>query len=62
MYVVWLPFMMLNAALLGPGGTPSAVAPLIWGLGLVAGLAPYAFVDWVLARFLRSIGRRDTRA
>jgi hypothetical protein len=59
MYVVWLPFTMLNAALIGPDGTPSAVAPLIWTCGLVAGLGPYVLVDYLLALDRRWRGHRD---
>lgn len=49
MYVVWLPFTMFNAAVVGLDGSPAAVARLIWICGLVAGLAPYALAD-LLAR------------
>jgi hypothetical protein len=53
MYVIWLPFTMLNSALAGPGGAPSAVARLIWMCGLGAGLAPYVLADHLLARSRR---------
>ena len=59
MYVVWLPFTMLNVALLGPGGSPGGGARLIWMCALAAGLAPYALVDDLLARWRRSYGHRD---
>ena len=59
MYVIWLPFTMLNSALAGPGGAPSAVARLIWMCGLAAGLAPYVLADHLLARSRRSRGHRD---
>ena len=59
MYVVWLPFTMLNAALAGPGGTPSTIAPLLWSCGLVAGLAPYALADYLLGLARRRLGYRD---
>ena len=59
MYVVWLPFTMLNVALAGPGGVPSTIARLIWICGLAAGLAPYALADHLLGRWRRSRGHRD---
>ena len=59
MYVVWLVFTMLNVALTGPGGPPTAVATLIWMCGLAAGLAPYALADYLLARWRRVRDRRD---
>jgi hypothetical protein len=59
MYVVWLPFTTLNAALAGPSGVPSAVAPLIWTCGLAAGLAPYTLADYLLRLGRRSRGHRD---
>ena len=62
MYVVWLPFTMLNVALLGPGGSPGGGARLIWMCGLAAGLAPYALVDYLLARWRRPREHRDPAA
>jgi hypothetical protein len=58
MYVVWLPFTMLNVAVTGPDGSPAAVARLIWICGLVAGLAPYALADHLLARRRRARAHR----
>ena len=51
MYVIWLLFTMLKVALAGPGGPPSAIAYVIWIVALMAGLAPYALADYVLARW-----------
>ncbi|MFL5576563.1 MAG: hypothetical protein ACJ79S_11405 [Gemmatimonadaceae bacterium] len=59
MYVVWLPFTMLNVALMGPGGSPGTVARLIRICGLAAGLAPYALVDSLLVRWRRPRDHRD---
>ena len=50
MYVVWLPFTMLNAALAASVDSSAAVANLIWVCSLVAGFAPYALADYFLAR------------
>jgi hypothetical protein len=59
MYLVWLPFTMLNVAVAGPGGPPGAVGYLIWICGLAAGLAPYAVADSLVARWRRAHGHRD---
>ena len=50
MYVIWLPFTMLIVALTGPDLTPGVLARAIWICGLVAGFAPYALADHLLAR------------
>ena len=52
MYVVWLLLTMAVVAIAGPHSLPaplSAIAPIISSL---AGLAPYAFLDYLLNRYL----------
>jgi hypothetical protein len=53
MYVVWLPFTVINGAVAGPDGSPEALARLIWICGLIAGLVPYALADYLLVRWRR---------
>jgi 4-amino-4-deoxy-L-arabinose transferase-like glycosyltransferase len=59
MYVVWLLLSMAVVAIAGPHSLPapiSAIAPIISSL---AGLGPYALLDYVLNRLRRSATRRD---
>jgi hypothetical protein len=56
MYLIWLLFMMLNAALLGPALSQHGLtwlATIIWIAGMAAGLLPYALVDYLIARWWR---------
>jgi hypothetical protein len=55
MYIVWLPFNILQVAIAGatPTGMPAALAWMIWIVSLVAGLAPYALADHLLHRWRR---------
>lgn len=51
MYLVWLPFTMLNAALSRIEQIPAAVSVVIAVSGFFAGLGPYALADHLLARW-----------
>jgi hypothetical protein len=55
MYVVWLLFNMLQAAVAGPTptGTPTVLVWMLWIVSLVAGLAPYALADYLLHHWRR---------
>ena len=56
MYMVWLPFMMLNAALLGPAPSQHGLAwlaTIIWLAGMAAGLVLYALLDYLITRWVR---------
>jgi hypothetical protein len=53
MYVVWLPLMMLQVALVGPEGGPVLVKTAFWVVSLGAGLLPYVLADHLLGRWLR---------
>ena len=57
-YFVWMLITMAVVAVAGPHGLPQPLAMIIWGFSTVAGLAPYALVDYVLHRLRRSGPRR----
>ena len=57
MYLVWLVLTMALVALAGPGGPHGPLAAVIGGVGMIAGLAPYAFADYVLDRWRRAARR-----
>jgi len=48
MYLVWLVITMAYVAIVGPVGVPGPFAAVVWGITMVAGLAPYALADYVL--------------
>jgi hypothetical protein len=50
MYLVWMLFTMIEVAILGPTGLPGLFGTVVSGIGLAAGLAPYAFVDYLINR------------
>jgi hypothetical protein len=58
MYLVWLLLTMAQVAIAGPVRLPAPFAAFAWGINMVAGLAPYALVDYVLDR-LRRAGTRN---
>jgi hypothetical protein len=58
MYVVWMPFTILNAGVVEPDASTGELVRLIWISGLVAGLAPYLLADYLLARRRRARGHR----
>ena len=58
MYLVWLLLTMAQVAIAGPVPLPAPLAVMVWGINMVAGLAPYALVDYVLGR-LRRTGTRN---
>jgi hypothetical protein len=56
MYLVWLGWTMAEVAIVGPygvHGVPHAIGVVVSGLGILAGLAPYALADYVLERWRR---------
>jgi hypothetical protein len=53
-YLVWLLLTMAQVAIAGPGPLPAPFAVLVWCIDMVAGLAPYALVDYVLDRLRRA--------
>jgi hypothetical protein len=59
MYVVWLLFTMLNAALLGPAPSSHGLtwlATMISLSGIGAGLMPYLLIDYLIARWRQPEG------
>jgi hypothetical protein len=59
MYLVWLVFTMAHVAIAGPQGLPGLFGVVVSYLGLAAGLAPYAFVDYLLERRRRAAARKS---
>jgi hypothetical protein len=53
-YLVWMLIAIVQVAVAGPHGLPQPLATLLWVFSMVAGLAPYALVDYVLDRARRS--------
>ena len=49
-YLVWMLITMAQVAVAGPHGLPQPIAIIVWGFSMVAGLAPYALVDYILDR------------
>jgi hypothetical protein len=58
MYLVWLLLTMAQVAIAGPVPLPAPFAVIVWGIDMVAGLAPYALADYLLHR-LRRPGTRQ---
>jgi uncharacterized membrane protein YgcG len=56
-YVVWMLISVVQVAVAGPHGLPQPLATLVWGFSMVAGLAPYALVDYILDRVRRTRSR-----
>jgi hypothetical protein len=54
MYLVWMLFTIVHVAVAGPTRASGAVRQLIGICGVIAGLAPYALADYLLARWRRS--------
>jgi hypothetical protein len=59
MYLVWLVFTMAQVALFGPRGLPGLFGVLVSFIAFAAGLAPYAFVDYILERRRRAVARKS---
>ena len=59
MYVVWLLLTMAQGAIAGPRGLPAPFATIVSIIKLVAGLGPYALLDYLLAHLRRAATRRD---
>jgi hypothetical protein len=57
-YLVWMLIAMAQVAVVGPHGLPQPFEMIVWGLSMVAGLAPYALLDYILHR-LRRTGSRE---
>ena len=58
MYLVWLLLTVAQVAIAGPVGLPAPFAAIVSGIDLVAGLAPYALMDYVLDRRRRAGTRK----
>ncbi len=57
-YLVWMLIAIAQVAVAGPQGLPQPLATLVWAFSMVAGLAPYALVDYVIHRFRRAGTRK----
>jgi len=53
-YLVWMLIAIVQAALVGPHGLPGSIGIMVSGLGMIAGLAPYAVADYILDRIRRA--------
>jgi hypothetical protein len=51
MYVVWVMITMAQALISGPGDLPGPFRAVLFGMKLAAGLAPYAFADYIFHRW-----------
>jgi hypothetical protein len=58
MYLVWLLLTMAQVSIAGPVPLPAPFAVIVWCIDMVAGLAPYALMDYILIR-LRRAGTRN---
>ena len=56
-YLVWLLLTMARVAIAGTLRLPAPLEAIVWGINMVAGLAPYALVDYVLDRISRAATR-----
>ena len=56
-YLVWMLIAIVQVAVAGPHGLPQPLASLLWVFSMVAGLAPYALVDYILDRVRRARSR-----
>jgi hypothetical protein len=59
MYVVWLLFTMAVVAIAGPHSLPAPFSALASIISSLAGLGPYAFLDFLFNRLRRGATRRD---
>jgi hypothetical protein len=57
-YFVWLLLTMAQVAIAAPVPLPAPFTVIVWCLDMIAGLAPYALVDYLLNR-LRRTGTRN---
>jgi hypothetical protein len=53
-YLVWMLMAIAQVAVAGPHGLPRPIAMIVSGFSMVAGLAPYALVDYLLDRLRRA--------
>jgi len=58
MYLVWMLIAIVQVAVAGPHGLPQPIATLVGGVGMLAGLAPYALVDYIFDRVRRARSRK----
>ena len=58
MYLVWMGITIAQVAVVGPVGLPGPFGAVVSGISLVAGLAPYAFADYVLDRWRQAATRK----
>jgi H+/Cl- antiporter ClcA len=61
MYLVWMVITIVQVAIGGPVGLPGPFGAIVSGISLAAGLAPYAFADYVLDRW-RQVATRKVSA
>ncbi len=59
MYLVWLLLTMAQVAIAGPRGLPAPFPAIVSIIGLVAGLGPYALLDFARNRLRRGATSRD---
>ncbi|HTS64397.1 MAG TPA: hypothetical protein VMH28_20380 [Candidatus Acidoferrales bacterium] len=57
-YLVWMLIAILQVAIAGPEGLPQPFAMLMWIFSMVAGLTPYALLDYLLHCLRRRALRR----
>jgi hypothetical protein len=57
-WLVWTVIAMAQVAVLGPYGVPPPAASIVWGVAMIAGLAPYALIDYLIERLRRARTRR----
>ena len=53
-YLVWMLIAMAHVAVAGPHGLPQPIAVIVSGFSMIAGLAPYALLDYILDRLRRA--------
>lgn len=54
MYPVWIVIAMAQVAIVGAAGLPGPLGAIVSGISMLAGLAPYAFADYLLGRGRRA--------
>jgi hypothetical protein len=57
-YLVWMLITIAHVAVAGPHGLPQPFATIVWAFSMVAGLAPYALVDYIIDRLRRARPRK----
>jgi hypothetical protein len=62
MYLVWTVITTAQVAIVGPNRLPGPFGAIVSVISLVAGLAPYAFADYVLDRWRQAATRKRAGA